>query len=365
MKIASNNTGLYLRLGAVAAALLFGQQALAEGTRAGTVVENTASVDYQVNAIDQTAVSSNTVSFQVDRRVDFVWTLASTPDLEPVTPGGSDYFVDFVLTNTSNSDLDFDLVLAQTANGVLIDNTGNDDADLATVDYAISGNTVAGGDPDPVRGVNTGIIDDLPADAAIRVRVYGDAALTMLDGEVAGVELTATAFEPGTAGLGAALTYGGPNTDAVENVDVDDLAGVRIAIDGFIVEAAALAATKAYSVVSDPLNSGLVVPGAVVEYTITIVNSGGTAASNVSVTDTLDGDVTFLGGQYAGNDIEIDNGGVVTQCSADAAGADTDGCSLDGVSLVVGNANGPISIAAGATLVVSFQVEIPDPATTP
>ena len=79
MKLTSKTIGLSLRLGAVAAALLLGQQAMAEGTRAGTVIENTASVDFFVGGIDQTDVPSNTVSFVVDRRVNLAMVTQMSP----------------------------------------------------------------------------------------------------------------------------------------------------------------------------------------------------------------------------------------------------------------------------------------------
>lgn len=367
MKIVSNKTGLYLRLGALAAALLLGQQAMAAGTRAGTVVENTASVDYEVNTIAQGTVSSNLVSFVVDRRVDFTLAPVSTPDLEPVTPGGTDYFVDFLLTNTSNSDLDFDVVLAQTGNGTAVDGSGTDDVDLQTVVYAISGNTVAGGDPDPVRGANTGIIDELPADSAIRIRVFGDAALGMLNGQIAGVQLTATAFEPGGAGLGAALAYSAVNTDGLENVDPNGADGVRLSVDGFIVEAAALTAAKSYTVVSDPLGGNLAIPGAILQYEIVVSNAAGASdAVNVVVSDTIDTDLTFLdnGAGSTFNDIQVDDGGGPVECTASAA--DNDGCSVVGGVLTVGDPTDRlITIGASGTYTVRFQVEINDPLTTP
>ena len=193
MKLKSKTTSLSLRLVTLVAASLLGQQALAVGTEAGTTVQNTASVDYFVGGIDQTDITSNTVSFVVDRRVNFSLVPVNTGDLELVSPGGTDYFVDFLLTNLSNSDLDFDLLLAQVTSGNPVDGSGNDDADMLTLEYAISGNTVSGGDPNPVRGVNTGIIDELGSDEAIRIRVYGDAALAMTDGQIAGAELVGLA----------------------------------------------------------------------------------------------------------------------------------------------------------------------------
>lgn len=371
MKLKSKTTSLTFRLVSLVAASLLGQQALAAGTEAGTTVDNTASVDYFVGGIDQNDVTSNTVTFVVDRRVNFTLDLVSTGDLVPVSPGGTDYFVDFLLTNVSNSDLDFDLALAQVAAGIDVDGQGNDDSDMAVLEYAISGNTVSGGDPDPTRGVNTGIIDELGSDEAIRIRVYGDADLLQTDGQIAGAELTATAFEAGAPGIGAALAYGVANDDAtVQNVDVNGNDGVEVAIDGFIVETADLSVVKAYTIIDGDLGSALPIPGARLQYEIVVSNAaGGSDATDIVISDLIDSDLTFLTGVTGGDftDIQVDDGGGAVECTADDPGVDADGCSLDGAgNLVVGDAtNRPITIVAGGSYTVRFQVRINDPATTP
>ena len=371
MKLKSKTTSLSLRLVTLVAASLLGQQALAVGTEAGTTVQNTASVDYFVGGIDQTDITSNTVSFVVDRRVNFSLVPVNTGDLELVSPGGTDYFVDFLLTNLSNSDLDFDLLLAQVTSGNPVDGSGNDDADMLTLEYAISGNTVSGGDPNPVRGVNTGIIDELGSDEAIRIRVYGDAALAMTDGQIAGAELTATAFEAGVAGIGAALAYGVANDDAtVQNVDVNANNGVQVSVDGFLVEAANLSVAKSYTIVDGDLGSGLPIPGTRLQYEIVISNAAGASdATDIVVSDLIDSSLTFLTGGTGSDytDIQVDDGTGAVDCTADDPGADTDGCSLDGAgNLVVGDAaTRPITIVAGGSYTVRFQARINDPATTP
>jgi uncharacterized repeat protein (TIGR01451 family) len=365
MKLVNGKTGLVVKLGVLVTALLLGQQAMAEGTRASTPVDNTALVDYEVGGVAQPQLSA-TANFVVDRRVDF--TLVPTGGaLVPVVPGGPpigdpDYFVEFLLTNTSNSVLDFRLALSQMIGGTVRGQA--DTNDMATVDYAI-GTSVANGDADPVRGAGLAYVDELEADDAVRIRVYGDPALTMANGDVAGVDLSAEGREGGLA-----LTEGGaltedPNTDlGVENV-FDNPAGgnLEVAQDGFIVVTADLVVTKAYNVIANDLGSGLAIPGATVEYTITIDNdSTTTAADPVQITDAISANVTFLGGQYAGGtDIEIDNGGTVTQCTQ---AVDADDCDLTAGVLTVGGA-GTISLAADTVLMVSFQVTIPDPAVTP
>jgi uncharacterized repeat protein (TIGR01451 family) len=363
MKLVSRKTGLMIRLGVLVTALLFGQQAMAVGTRAGTLVENTATVDYDVATVQQTQLSSNTVQFAVDRRVNFTMT-ALGGALVPVTPGGNDYFFDFLLTNTSNSVLDFNVAIAQMVGG-LVRPGQTDDADMPTVDYAVSADFVSGTDPDPVR-LGPQFVDELEADDAIRIRVFGDAGLAMTNGQIAGVELTLNGADGGAATFeGAPLVDGVANTDlGVENVFAD--AGndnSEVDRDGFIVVSADLAVTKAYAVILGDLGSGLPIPGATIEYTITIVNSSlTTAADPVEIGDVLDGDVSFVLGGYAGaTDFEITNGVVVSQCTAAVDGDDCE--EVAGVITVGGG--GTISLAAITTLTLTYQVLIPDPAATP
>lgn len=362
MKLVSRKIGLILRLGVLASALLFGQQAMAEGTRAGTSIANTASVDFSVAGVVQTQLPSNTVTFVVDRRVNFTLTEIGSA-LVDVTPGGNDYFVDFLLANTSNSEIDFNVSLAQLVSGGTVQGQ-TDDADMGLVDYAVSAQPVSGTDPDPVRG-GAQYVDELDADDAIRIRVFGDAALTMTNGQIAGMDLNVVGAEGGVPGTeGAALVDGVANTNAgIENVFANASGGnSESAQDGFIVVSADLAVTKAYSVFAGDLGSGLPIPGATIQYVITIVNSSlVTAADPVQIGDVLDGDVTFVTGGFSGDDFEINNGGVVSQCTA---AGDLDDCQEAAGVITIGGA-GTISLAANTTLTLTYHVLIPDPAITP
>ncbi len=368
MKLVDGKSGLTLRLGAMIVALLVGQQAMAVGTRAGTTITNVATVDYEVGGVNQADISSDplTAQFVVDRRVDFTLAPASTGDLVPVNPSETDVWVDFILTNTSNSDLDFALSLAQSGNGDNVDGFV-DDADMQTIDYAV----VTAADPTPTRGGEQ-YVNDLVADGSVRIRVFGDAAAAMLNGEIAGAELTATAVDPtGTsAAPGAPLPYGVANGDmTIENVAANGsgVAGVEVTTDGFIVEAANLSVSKSYTVDRDDLGSGLPIPGAVIRYEIIISNGvGAEDATDIVVTDVLDGNLTFLTGPTSAyTDIQVDDGGGAVECTGDDPGVDTDGCSFDGTNLVVGGPLRPITIAEGGSYTVRFEVRVNDPATTP
>lgn len=367
MKVVRSRTNLMVRLGIPIVALLLSQQAMAIGTPAGEVVENTASVAYNVGTVIQAPVDSNTVSFVVDRRVTFTLAPIGTA-LVPVTPGENDAFVDFLLTNTSNSALDFNMALVQA--GVTTVRGQTDTADMDNAEFAVSAQTVTGGDSDPVQG-GPQFVDELPADEAIRIRVWGDAALTLLNNAIAGLDLTATAAEPGVALTeGAALVDGTDDDALVDNVFADaGNDGFETATDGFIVAAADLTVAKSFSVIDGDLGSGLPIPGARVEYVILISNdAAGSTAENVVITDIIDDDLVLLltgtGSDYA--DIQFDDGvAPAGDCTADAGDADTDGCSFDGTTVVVGNANRIISVPAGGSYEVRFQARIPDPTPTP
>ncbi len=367
MKLVDGKIGLSLRLGAMIVALLVGQQAMAVGTRAGTSVVNTATVDYRVGTVDQTPIDSNTVEFVVDRRVDFDLTPQGGA-LVNVTPGETDAFFDFLLTNDSNSELDFTIDVTEMVGGLVRGATDN--TNMLLVDYAVSANSVANGDTDPVRN-GPQFVDELDADDAIRIRVFGDAAFTMLDGQVAGVQVDATAGEPGTSGVEGAALVEAANTDlGIENVFAEDGAGgdgVQTDFDGWTAVSADLTVNKSYTVIAGDLGSGLPIPGATVEYVIEIINSSTTPADNVVITDTIDGDVTLNlnVAAYGGEDIDIDNGGAALPCDLED-NADGDGCDLVGTDVTVGDlAEVSITIGGSSTMTLTYQVTIPDPDPTP
>lgn len=162
----------------MAIVLLLGQQAMAVGTDAGTSIDNTVDVNYEVATVAQTTLSV-TVSFVVDRRVDFTLTQIGFA-LVDVTPGENDAFFDLLLTNTSNSALDFSLVLDDT---IVLVRGFVPDASMSNIEYAVSADIQSATDPDPVQG-GPQFVDELPEDEAIRIRVWGDAALSLLDGQM-------------------------------------------------------------------------------------------------------------------------------------------------------------------------------------
>ena len=136
-----------LKLGMTAMALLLTQHAFAAGTTAGTDIVNLATVDYEVNGNNQEDIESapgagNSVpgvgngtatTFEVDNRVDFTLTQVGAAHTT-VSPGDTDTFVEFLLTNNGNSAQDFRMAATQLGSGDGAVNTLVDtDVDMANI----------------------------------------------------------------------------------------------------------------------------------------------------------------------------------------------------------------------------------------
>ncbi len=379
MKTVKRSLGLITRLSILAFALLLGQQAQALGTDAGTTVSNTATVAYVVASVIQTPIESdpagnnvagpgngNPTEFLVDRRVSFTLIETSGDPTTPVAPGDSDVIASFTLLNTGNAIMDFSLSVADLGAPVF----GNGDTtDL--VNYRIRAANGDGAGGVPILG-DLAWVDELAEDEVVEIYVFADAPITVQNGEYANIRLTATAADD----VGAVATPGVQDADLSEVGGPDDPTvietvfgdagndGFEEADDSYEIISAALEITKEAEVISAPFGSLKAIPGAIIEYTITVDNTtGASAATNVVITDLIDSNVTFQTGVYdiggTDSDISFDSG--ASFCIADVGDVDLDGCSLDGAgNLVVGNVNLSITVAASALLTIQFQVLIPN-----
>jgi uncharacterized repeat protein (TIGR01451 family) len=290
---------------AVAAIMMASTPALAT-TQAGTDVLNTASVTYQVAGVTQTAPPVATNTFRVDRRV--LYTLVEdggastsvTPGQISATTAGSTAIAAtrFVLTNTSNDALGFDLTAAD-----LVGNTVNGNSDDFNITTGTLRICVEGATPLTCLAAPTTTlsVNSLARDTGtVRILVVGDIPIAPVAGDSAAVRLSAVVREAGAAG--AAIVYSN-DTDVNVASTMQTIWGVpgalaadrgrRSADDDYLVAAPVLAVTKYSRVVSDGVtaagagNFPKAIPGAVVEYCILIANSGTAPASSVSISDDL------------------------------------------------------------------------------
>lgn len=375
-----NRAGLFVRLGLTAAALLLGQQAVAAGTLAGTVISNQASVDYDVNGADQTDILSTAAgsapgtgdptTFVVDNKVDFSLVTADTA-LQTTGLGQLNVPTRFTLTNEGNSVQDFrldpDNLAAGTADPFAGPNPDNTDM-AALVAYVDDGDGLW----NPALDTAT-YVDELAPDLSVTIWVASTGPATGATGDVAVVDLDATVREGGLAG-----TEGGPVTQDDGDADDPNLVqvvfadgvgsgpglgdGVETDQSGYQVSTAALAITKSVSVFSDPFNGTTnpkAIPGAILEYSITVVNSGTQDADDIVISDVIDALSTFVADAYgAGQDVRYDiDGGPFSYCNA--SDGDATDCDLAGATLTVGGTGLSLTVAPTETLTVSFRVEIP------
>ena len=361
--------------------LLLSQSGLAAGTDAGVTISNQAQVDYEVATIAQQPILSdpagnstpglasgaNSTDFVVDNRIDFTIVEFGTAGATPVNPGQGDAITTFQLTNTGNATQDYALTAGNLATSTVV-NSNTDSADMSNI--RVYADTDGSGDYTP--GVDEIFVDELAEDASILVFVVADTGTSLVDTDVANVFVAATTHDAGAVGLGVltADDSGSGDSAGIDVVFADDGAGsvgdgIEVAQDGYIVSSAGLIITKISEVIEDPFNGTTdpkAIPGATVEYTITVQNTGAVDAEAVRITDVLNANLTLLLAQYSGEDVQIDVGAgtSITTCTLDSADADGDGCGTSGSTLTIDPTAG-LTVGITATTnpaVIKFQATI-------
>jgi hypothetical protein len=305
----------------IAASLMFSQSAWAAGTPSNTTIANQATLGYSVSGVAQTAILSDgdtvtagvqTTDFKVDNKINLT---VVTVDAAAVTvvPGQTTavtpIVATFTVTNNGNTVQDYSLAAANlssiAANNVFpFAGPVNDTFDTGACSTFVESGATLGFQA--AQDTAT-FIDELAIDTTKTVYVVcASIPGTQVNGDQANVSLTATTLAGGAAGIGAAVSQAAANTQAgVEIVFADPTTAVNVsgtdpgqtardaigvARDAFKVVSASLAVTKTVTPICDPFNGNVGqknIPGAAVQYAITIVNTGGAAATLTTLSDTL------------------------------------------------------------------------------
>jgi uncharacterized repeat protein (TIGR01451 family) len=352
------------------------QTAFAVGTDAGVTVSNRATVNYTVGTVAQAPIESSptgnsnpgvgngaNTNFVVDRRVDLTVTETGGGGAT-VNPGQTNVVATFTVTNTSNASEGYQLAAANLAGGAVFGNTDNTDVTnlRVFVDNPGAGGTAGVYDAafDTATFVNT-----LAEDGNVVVFIVADVPLTVIAGQFANVRLTARAAVAGTNAATLEAETAGPDTAGVDVVLADaGRDGLQTADDQYAVLSAALTITKTSAIISDPFNGTgadrKAIPGAVIEYVVSIANTGSAPATSVRLSDTLDATLSFTAGQYNGGaaDVQITVGASTTYCVAESgADSNSDGCNRTGQTLDV-NPTAAITVAPAETATVRFRATI-------
>ncbi len=374
-------------VGLVGAALMLGAQtAHAVGTVATTPVDNRASVNYTVGGIGQTVIESSPVGntppgvgngadtqFLVDRMLDLMVTEQGA-SYTSVTPGATLRVLTLRVRNTGNDVQDFSLSAADRVTGTAGPFGGLDAFDTAAVSVLVDFN----GNSTYDAGVDVAtFIDELAADTEVDVFIVSTIPGGLSDGDLAVLTLTAQVAQGNTVGQGADILTDdrlvADDPAVVQNVFADGTGatdgpndGRYSDSDGYIVASAQLTITKASAVISDPVGGAnpKAIPGAVIEYTITIANAAGASAdaNGISIADDLSleiasGSIAFVTDAYgAGPDLGIRivsptvNGDQTTALDGD--NADFGGTAADTVT-----ATG-LDLQPGENATVQYRVQV-------
>lgn len=312
---------------ALIAAMTFATPGFATGTRAGTVIDNTATATYDEGGTP-VQVDSNLNSLTVDELLDTVVVWDDGADVA-TTPGATGGALTFTITNTGNGEEAFLLTTISTL--------GGDDYDPTSVTIVIDdgdGVYEPGIDTVYVAGAGNPMLDP---DETITVFVIANTPGGLSDGDRGGIQLTASAVT-GTGTPGTSFTGqgegGGDAVVGTTGADGDD--------DGYFQVAAATVSLAKSATVVDPFGTSNAVPGSTITYQIVATTTGTGSLPNLVINDAIPAGTTFVPGS-------IRLGGTTL---TDASDADAGRFASNSISVALG------TVAGGQTRTVTFQVTI-------
>lgn len=292
-------------IAAIAAAFILCAVAVdahAVGTAAGTNIQSTAQVSYQI-AGSTLSTSSNTSTVTVAEILDTVITIAGST--VTAQAGATQQELVFTVTNTGNGIETFELI-------ALSAGVGGDAFDPELATPAIYFDTDNSGDfssPDTVYVAGTND-PTLVADASVRVLVLNSIPSGAANGTRGRSQLTAR----------ARTGYGDPGTSfAGGDGGVEAVAGTTRAeatlFGEYLVESFLITAVKSHSF-QDQFGGTRPLPGARINYQIVVTPSGSGTAAAATFTDSIPDNTTYVAGS-----LELNNAPLTDAGGNDDAGA--------------------------------------------
>lgn len=375
-------------LGITAALLLATNAPEVLAVASNITVNNSATVTYEVNSVAQDPENA-AISFVTDKIANFSMALTNGAAVA-VVPSQTTAALGFSVQNTGNDPQDFLLSAVEVATsgptnwGGATDDAFDADSGTAIKFYKdvnTNGTYESGTDT-----LLTGdYIDELAAGSTQQVLLVATIDSAVTNGQYASLYLTANIAVGGAAASAGAALFSGDDGDAAP----DDKDAVEVVFnDGagdnsdvvrngkftvhhdFLVASASLTITKSSTIVSDGINASNFkrIPGAVIEYTVTINNTGGAvAASAIKIVDDLNteiatnGTLAFTSNVYdsATKEIKITNDALGTPAyvyyteEEDGDIGEFDGTGTANQVIVDG-----LSVPAGEEMRIQFQVTI-------
>ena len=302
------------------------------GTPAGTVIDNAATVNFELGGTP-VVQTSNTVAITVAERIDVITTLQSGQVLAGA--GAVDRSLLFTVTNTGNGNETFQLSIDSVLAG--------DDFDPVPAVPPIYFDTDASGDFSPGDVAYTPGTNDpvLAADASVDILLVNGIPGTVVNGNVGRSELTATS----ATGTGAPGTVFAGQGDGGLDAVAGSTGGESAEFGEYVVADVQVDITKSVTV-NDQFGGNQPVPGATLTYSVTVeVMNAGTSTTSV-VNDPIPAFTS-----YVANTIRLNGTGLTDAADGDAGEIDASGAPTVVVRL------GDLTRADGVQT-VEFQVTI-------
>lgn len=317
--------------------LAFASPAYAQNTDANTLITNTVNVNYEVGGVAQAQIQA-TNAFRVDRKILFSVAERASTGTTSVTSGQQNGVVAFTVTNDSNDTLDFALDATNTAvNTTIGGGRGSDSINVSNFEYAIdtNNNGVLDGSEAFVTSLT---LNNVAKNTTVSILVRSDIPVAA-NGSVAVVQLQVTALEAAGGAITAVDDTVANTADftsgTFQTIFAEDLTpaqgntsrdGVSWAWDDYTVSAPVLTVFKSSVIISDGVSASnpKAIPGAVVEYCISVANASGAAtATNLSISDLVPTNTSYVTGSIRRN-VTVSNPGTSQTCDNTSGSPVTD-----------------------------------------
>jgi uncharacterized repeat protein (TIGR01451 family) len=264
------------------------------GTVAGTTIQNTAQITYNVGPTTLSA-TSNTTTITVAEILDVAVTLNTAT--VSVTPGATQQELVFTVTNTGNGTETFALAGLSTLPGDDFDPTPA--AQFIYFDSDGSGDFSAGDTPYDAN-TNDPVLPSTGAGSSVRVILVNDIPSGVADGNRGRSQLSASA----RTGTGAAgLLYAGQGDGGLDAV-VGTTGAAAQTFGEYLVEALQISAVKSQTVL-DQFAGPRPLPGARITYQIVVTATGTGAATTVNFSDSIPANTTYVAGSLTLNSVAL------------------------------------------------------------
>lgn len=300
-------------------------------TAAGTVIDNTATLDFSIGGDPPETATSNTASFIVDELIDVTLTWQDASKVSVNSPDSGDALT-FLLTNTGNGTETFTLAR-------------NNAPSVTDTFDPLSGATPIYLESNSLPGLQTGAGGDTPypgsipmaAEESRTLYVVSDTPTSLAIGSTGEVALTAVSTTPGAAGAAPGTVLAGLGDNGITAL-VGLSQAQATATGAYIVSGLTVTLAKTVSVAG----GGDAAPGKTLTYTLTVNVTGSGTADNLIISDPMPAELTYVPGSLA----------VDSSQRTDAADADNAEFSANTVTVNFGNTVAP------ATYAITFNATV-------